>query len=110
RSIEERVDQIDDQYRMDPFNRDLFLSILKSTGRTAKTIRAMNRCRFLNAYIPEWRMVRNLPRIDHYHEFTVDEHMIRAVQVAEDLIIGEVDSTRAHVSKVAQQLLRVDLL
>ncbi len=110
RAIEERLDQVDDEFRASAFNREQFLSILKAGGTVAPILRAMNRCRFLSTYIPEFRKVLNLPRIDHYHRFTVDEHMIRSVQVAESLLREEPPPGLTHCSEVAKELLRVDLL
>lgn len=111
RLVEERLGGIDDTLRKSRLARDLFLGILGAPGKAAQTLRAMNRCGLLSKYIPEFATVRNLPRIDHYHQYTVDEHLIRSVEVAERLQRDEPFLPgMEHVAGVAREILRLDLL
>jgi [protein-PII] uridylyltransferase len=110
RHVEEALPSITDRVRRSPQARDLFLNILNTPGRIAETLRTMNRCGLLSAYIQEFASVRNLPRLDHYHQYTVDEHMIRAVEIAERLQSEKGVAGMEHVSQVTRELLRPDLL
>jgi [protein-PII] uridylyltransferase len=110
RRIEERLETVDDSYRKSKVARDLFMTLMRTPGRLAETLRAMHHCGFLDAYIPEFTLVRYLPRIDHYHQFTVDEHLIRSVAIAEALLSDNPPSGMEHVAEVAREMLRVDLL
>jgi [protein-PII] uridylyltransferase len=110
RLVEQDLHRIDDRYRRSRVARDLFLAILRTPGRMADTLRAMNRCGFLTSYIPEFAGVKNLPRIDHYHQYTVDEHLIRTVGVCEHLLIEESPKGMGHAAAVAKDVLRIDLL
>ena len=109
-SVEETIPLIDDKYRQSPVVRDLFLGILRGEGNCARALRWMNRSGLLSAYLPEFAAVRYLPRIDHYHQFTVDEHMIRAVGVCEKLLQGQVPKSMEHAAEIAAEILRPDLL
>lgn len=110
RRIEETIPRMDDKFRRAPLTRDLFLMLLNTPGNLANTLRVMNRCGYLSAMLPEFAGVRNLPRIDHYHHYTVDEHLIRSVGVAESLTGDDPPRTMQHVSDVAREVLRLDLL
>ncbi|MCC6548187.1 [protein-PII] uridylyltransferase [Candidatus Sumerlaeota bacterium] len=110
RLVEEFLPNVDDEFRRSPIARDLFLAMLNTAGKLADTLRIMNRCGFLSAYIPEFAGVRNLPRIDHYHQYTVDEHLIRTIGVCEYLLTTENPRGMQHVGAAAKEVLRVDLL
>lgn len=111
RHVEEVVPLVDDEARRSSILRDLFLAILRSTtGTLAANLRVMNRSGYLAALFPEYRPIRNLPRLDHYHQFTVDEHLIRAVGISEQLQGPTPPEGMGHVADVAREVLRVDLL
>jgi len=108
--VEQHLATIDDTFRRSPINRDRFLSVLRRPLVAARMIRVMHRCGFLDAYLPEMTMVRNMPRIDYYHQFTVDEHLLRSVECAGELFDETSPFSRTHVASIARQLLRLDLL
>ena len=110
RLVEEFLPKVDDAFRRSPIARDLFLAMLNCPGKLADTLRVMNRCGFLSSYIPEFAGVRNLPRIDHYHQYTVDEHLIRTIGVSEHLLKTDNPRGMGHVAIAAKEVLRVDLL
>ena len=110
RRVEERLNLVDDSYRKSQTARDLFLTLLRTPGKVAETLWAMHRCGFLCAYLPEFALVRHLPRIDHYHQYTVDEHLIRSIRSAEKLLSENPPPATEHVAEVARDILRVDLL
>ena len=110
RRIEEHLHLVTPAFRRSPLARDLFLTILKTPGNLAPTLRAMNRCGYLSALFPEFESVRNLPKIDHYHQYTVDEHLIRTVAFCERLMKDPVPPGMEHVAGEARRVLRLDLL
>ncbi|MBI5155629.1 [protein-PII] uridylyltransferase [Candidatus Poribacteria bacterium] len=107
--IEHHLAGIDEAYRRDPVNRERFLTILRQPRHAGTALRQMHDSRFLEAYIPEFGLVRNLPRIDYYHQFTVDEHLLRAVQCAADFFDPDRPWCRTHAGRVAHEILRWDL-
>lgn len=111
RYIEETIPHVKDDFRRSAELRDMFLSILRSTsGTVAKVLRFMNRSGYLAACFPEFKAIHNLPRIDHYHQYTVDEHLIRSVGVSEQLQGDNPPEGMEHVALVAREVLRIDLL
>ena len=80
-------------FRHDPRCRELFLQILGETGNVAATVHAMHETGVLSAYIPEFFFARLfcLVRIDYYHRYTVDEHSIKTLELADSLVSGRSD-------------------
>lgn len=124
--IANSVGHADDAFRRSPVNRDLFLGILRGPANVFQTLHDMHDCGALGAYIPEFDLVRHLPRIDFYHQYTVDEHLLLATKFAEQFRTGvsatdqEVNPpngskpatpppTDGHTSAVAQGIRRWDL-
>jgi len=115
----------DNAFRRSPVNRDLFLGILRGPSNVFQTLHDMHDCGALGAYLPEFDLVRHLPRIDFYHQYTVDEHLLLATKYAEQLRTGAIlevgepgqpDGSRpeeavldAHVTGVANRIKRWDL-
>ncbi|MCC5876196.1 MAG: [protein-PII] uridylyltransferase [Candidatus Sumerlaeia bacterium] len=111
RYIEETIPYIKEDFRRSKRLCELFLGILRATsGTVAKVLRYMNRSGYLAACFPEFKSVHNLPRIDHYHQYTVDEHLVRSVGVSEQLISENPPEGMEHVAVVAREVLRIDLL
>ena len=61
----------------------LFLSILRSVGQVGRQLRDMYRTGLLEVVLPEMSHVRCLLQFNQYHSYTVDEHLLRAVEAAE---------------------------
>ncbi|MEQ8820764.1 MAG: [protein-PII] uridylyltransferase [Sumerlaeia bacterium] len=108
--VERTLPGVDDAFRRSPANRDRFLAILGNVDHGPRILRRMHECRFLETYLPEFALVRNLPRIDYYHQFTVDEHLLRAVECAAELLDPDSPMSSTHVGTVAGEILRWDVL
>ena len=63
----------------------LFLSILDTPDRLADTLTLMRDVKFLGRYLPEFRAIQALAPHDHYHKYTVDEHILTAIRNLEDV-------------------------
>ena len=62
----------------------VFFRIL-SQPHAAAVLRAMHRHGLLGAYIPEFDALTCLVQHDLYHRYTVDEHILRSIEVLESL-------------------------
>ncbi|MEQ8820388.1 MAG: HD domain-containing protein [Sumerlaeia bacterium] len=91
-------------------NRRAFFAILNDCRQGARTLRLMHEIGFLERYLPEFALVRHLPRIDHYHQFALDEHMLRCVETAMALRDPVSALAGSHAAKICQEILRPDLL
>lgn len=74
-----------DSFRTSARCRDLFMAILARKTGVGPTIHAMHETGILADYMPEFRKLFCLVRIDHYHRYTVDEHLIKTLYELEDL-------------------------
>jgi [protein-PII] uridylyltransferase len=81
--------RIEDNGRRDPAASAVFLSILNNTDNLSETLELMKDLRFLGRYLPEFRAVQALARHDYYHLYTVDEHILLAVQNLQRLWSGQ---------------------
>jgi [protein-PII] uridylyltransferase len=79
----------DDAWRASPELRQVFLSLLRSWGRVATTLRRMHDTGVLGAYLPEFGALDCLVQYDHYHRYSVDQHSLLAVEALEGLGPGQ---------------------
>ncbi|MET3599145.1 [protein-PII] uridylyltransferase [Martelella mangrovi] len=63
----------------------LFLSILTSRNNPALYLRRMNEAGVLGRFLPEFGRIVSMMQFNMYHHFTVDEHLIRSVDVLSEL-------------------------
>ncbi|WP_319517314.1 [protein-PII] uridylyltransferase [uncultured Martelella sp.] len=63
----------------------LFLSILTARNNPALYLRRMNEAGVLGRFLPEFGRIVSMMQFNMYHHFTVDEHLIRAVDVLSEL-------------------------
>jgi [protein-PII] uridylyltransferase len=108
--VERHTRDVDDKFRESPLVREDIMSIFRHRRHAGNTLRTMHECGFLAAIFPEFGLVKNLPRIDYYHQFTVDEHLLRSVDCAVELVSARTPFSEGHVGLVARDLLRFDLL
>ena len=73
------------EFRDDPRAGRLFLEILSDPHRLRETLLAMNECRFLGRYFPEFALLYSKVQRDIYHFYTVDIHSIRAASVFSEM-------------------------
>jgi len=67
--------------RTDPQANRLFMDILTSRKDPALNLRRMNEAGVLGRFIPDFGKVVAMMQFNMYHHFTVDEHLIRTVDV-----------------------------
>ena len=60
-----------------------FMAILATTGTLGGTLRSMHATGVLEYVLPPLKHIRCLLQFNQYHQFTVDEHTLRAVEAAE---------------------------
>lgn len=71
---------IDDKFRNNKQNQDLFISILNQPQTNSREIRRMAQLGVLNKYWPSFEMVTGRMQFDLYHIYTVEEHTLRVFE------------------------------
>ena len=61
-----------------------FLSLLSQPARLGELLRTLHQARLLERVLPEFGHARSLLQFNEYHKYTVDEHTLRAVELAVD--------------------------
>ncbi|EJC82266.1 (protein-PII) uridylyltransferase [Rhizobium leguminosarum bv. trifolii WSM2297] len=82
---------IDNSLRENDEANRLFMSILTSKRDPALILRRMNEAGVLGRFIPEFGKIVAMMQFNMYHHYTVDEHLIRTVDV-----LSEIDQARAE--------------
>lgn len=80
-----KASRIGDEVRASQKAAAVFLSILDMPDRLAETLILMRDLKLLGKYLPEFRTIQALARHDHYHKYTVDEHILNAVRNIEEV-------------------------
>jgi [protein-PII] uridylyltransferase len=64
---------------------EMLVQLLSKPGRVGPLFRILYETGFLDVWIPEFKVIRNLPRRDLYHKYTVDEHSLITVEILDAL-------------------------
>lgn len=107
--IEKRVPRLDPEFRSDPECKKHFWEIISGPRGTAQMLADMHDCGFLSAYFPEFENVHCMVRMDHYHRYTVDEHLLKSLEVCERLLQDPPDLL-SHAAEIIRKIDRLDLL
>lgn len=98
-----------DAFRESPQCRDSFMQIMGQKRFAGQTMHAMHETGILRHYMPEFRKLFCLVRIDHYHKYTVDEHLIKTLYESEELVTTGAGQ-RPEIIHEARSIDRWDLL
>ncbi|OWV79057.1 bifunctional uridylyltransferase/uridylyl-removing protein [Rhizobium sp. R634] len=82
---------IDNRLRENDEANRLFMSILTSKRDPALILRRMNEAGVLGRFIPDFGKIVAMMQFNMYHHYTVDEHLIRTVEV-----LSEIDGARSE--------------
>lgn len=80
RLIRSNLHLIDDNFRKDPVNRQLFIKILCEPRGITTVLRRMNRYGILAAYLPSFGNIVARMQYDLFHIYTVDEHTMFVIR------------------------------
>ncbi len=83
----------------------IFLSILRSVGQVGRVLRDLYGAGLLELVIPQMTHARCLLQFNQYHSYTVDEHLLRAVEAAERF-----ESDSGSVGVAYRQIKHKDIL
>ena len=87
-----------------------FLALLAQTARLGESLRRLHELRVLEKLIPAMSHARCLLQFNEYHKFTVDEHSIRAVEMATEFRLRSAPLGEAYRNLPRKDLLHLALL
>jgi len=108
REIIDRARLIDDTFRTSADVAGCFLTILQG-NEVSQILQRMHETGVLDRYIPEFGKVRALHRSDQFHQYTVDEHTLLAIENLDESILSA-PSNLEHLLQILKSLEKPELL
>jgi len=100
--IKRNLDLIDEEFRQNPRNHRLFLSILRAPAGVTHELRRMNLYGVLGLYIPSFGRIVGRMQYDLFHAYTVDEHTLFVVNNLRRFALTRFDHEYPHCSPLMQ--------
>lgn len=79
RQLRQHRHLIDDDFRADPVNRELFMRLLRSSHKMSHQLTRMHRYGILGAYLPEFGDIVGQMQHDLFHIYPVDAHTLQLI-------------------------------
>jgi [protein-PII] uridylyltransferase len=102
--IKRNLHLIDEEFRQNPRNHRLFLSILRAQEGVTHELRRMNRYGVLGLYIPAFGRIVGRMQYDLFHVYTVDEHTLFVVSNLRRFALTRFDHEFPHCSHIMQTI------
>lgn len=100
KAVTRSLSMIDHDFRENEEANRLFLAILTSRRDPGFMLRRMNESGVLGRFIPEFGKIVSMMQFNMYHHYTVDEHLIRTVEVLAEIDKGQSDDIHPLSAKV----------
>ncbi|HEY7886425.1 MAG TPA: [protein-PII] uridylyltransferase, partial [Cellvibrionaceae bacterium] len=101
---------IDDTFRADPVNNQLFLQLFTYPAQLVGQLRRMSRYGILGLYLPEFGRVTGQMQHDLFHIYTVDAHTLFVVQNMCNFLRPEAREDYPVAYHVMKRLPKIELL
>jgi len=100
--IKRNLHLIDEEFRQNPRNHRLFLSILRAPEGVTHELRRMNLYGVLGLYIPAFGRIVGRMQYDLFHAYTVDEHTLFVVSNLRRFALPRFDDEYPQCSRIMQ--------
>ncbi len=95
---------INDEFRQDPRNQELFMQIISAPAGVTHELRRMNLYGVLGLYIPAFGRIVGRMQYDLFHAYTVDAHTLFVVSNLRRFALTRFDHEFPHCSDIMQNL------
>ncbi|MCW8355770.1 [protein-PII] uridylyltransferase [Marinomonas pontica] len=110
RQLRDNLDLIDDDFRNNKVNTDLFLDIIASRYRLTSILRSMKHLGLLGRYLPEFGAIIGQMQHDLFHIYTVDAHTLQLVENLRRLWLPEFKQKFPISAQAIRHVAKVELL
>ena len=110
RLIRQHLYLIDDRFRSDPKNTELFMSFMRAPTGIIHQLRRMNSYGVLAAYIPAFEKIVGRMQYDLFHAYTVDQHTLFVIRNLRRFSVPEHRHEFPLCSEIHDQLEKPELL
>jgi len=110
RLVRESRHLIDENFRNNPKNTQLFVKLLQYPGGLVEQLKRMLRYGILGLYLPEFGQVTGQMQHDLFHIYTVDAHTLKVVQNMCNYLLPSAKEEFPICAHIMTRLPRLDLL
>ncbi|MCO4785128.1 MAG: [protein-PII] uridylyltransferase [Marinomonas atlantica] len=110
RALRDNLDAIDEEFRNNQINTDLFLDIIASRYRMTTVLRSMKHIGLLGRYLPEFGAIIGQMQHDLFHIYTVDAHTLHLVENLRRFLLPESRALFPISSQAIRHIAKVELL
>ena len=110
RQLRENRHLIDDEFRDDPKNKQLFIELLRSPDYVTTQLKLMKRYGILGKYIPAFGEIVGQAQHDLFHIYTVDAHTLQVLKNARRFTYEDMRDQFPIASQVMKRMEKKDLL
>jgi [protein-PII] uridylyltransferase len=110
RLIRDNRHRIDDAFRADEQNKQMFLQIMRSPNKMTRQLRRMTSYGILGDYLPEFGRIMGQMQHDLFHTYTVDAHTLEVIKNARRFAAHDSEDKFPVTSRVARRLRKIELL
>jgi [protein-PII] uridylyltransferase len=108
--IRRNLSLIDEEFRQNPRNHRLFLSILRAPAGVTHELRRMNLYGVLGLYIPSFGRIVGRMQYDLFHAYTVDQHTLFVVSNLRRFALSRFDHEHPHCSPLMQSFEKPEIV
>jgi [protein-PII] uridylyltransferase len=101
---------IDEEFRQNPRNHRLFLSILRASAGVTHELRRMNMYGVLGLYVPAFGRIVGRMQYDLFHAYTVDEHILFVVSNLRRFALSRFNHEFPHCSPLMQSFEKPEIV
>ena len=110
RALRDNLELVDETYRNNPVNTNLFLDIIASRYRMTTILRSMKHIGLLGRYLPEFGAIIGQMQHDLFHIYTVDAHTLQLVENLRRFLLPESRSLFPISSQAIRHIAKVELI
>lgn len=110
RLLRENRDRIDDAFRNERRNQQLFMDLLRSPHQLSVQLERMKRYGILGRYLPEFGRIIGQMQHDLFHAYTVDAHTLLVVKHMRQFLWPDADEKFPVAAHVMRRLPKYELL
>ncbi len=108
-AIKRNLHLIDDEFRQNPRNHELFLKILCAPAGVTHELRRMNTYGVLGRYVPAFGRIVGRMQYDLFHAYTVDAHTLFVVSNLRRFALSRFDHEFPRCSEIMQSLQKPEI-
>lgn len=110
RLIRDHRDLIDENFRQDPQNQQLFMTVFRSSGNVPLQLQRLVRYGILGRYLPEFKDIIGQMQHDLFHVYTVDAHTLEVLKNMWHFLQEGATDEYPVAARVTKRLPKIELL